>query len=50
MWWRKRGLWVSVGVGRRIWMGGFGVLVVEGDGGVEVNGEVDLGVDIVSSF
>jgi hypothetical protein len=48
--WRKRGLWVSVGVGRRIWMAGFGVLVVGGDGGVEVDVEVDVAIDIVFSF
>ena len=47
VWWRKRGLWVSVGVGRRILMGGFGVVVVGGDGGVEVDVEVDVDIDIV---
>ena len=43
--WRKRGLWVSFGVGRRISMGGFGVVVVGGDGGVEVDVDIDIAID-----
>jgi hypothetical protein len=45
--WRKRGLWVSFGVGRRISMGGFGVVVAGGDGGVEVDVDIDIAIDIV---
>ena len=47
VWWRKRGLWVSFGVGRQISMGGFGVVVVGGDGGVEVDVDIDIAIDIV---
>jgi hypothetical protein len=47
--WMKRGVWVSVGVGRRIWTwvgGRGGVVVVDGDGDVDEGGDEDDGVDL----